>query len=148
MEINIYTDGACVGNPGPGGWAAIIIADNKKKELFGGEKLTTNNRMELTAAIQALEYCTQQEEQQLTLKQIKIYTDSTYVKEGITVWINNWEKNNWKTVDKKNVKNVDLWKKLKELVKSNSIEWVWIKGHSNDPMNDQADRLAKKATPI
>ena len=148
MEINIYTDGACVGNPGPGGWAAIIIADNKKKELFGGEKLTTNNRMELTAAIKALEYCTQQEEKQLTLKQIKIYTDSTYVKEGITVWINNWEKNNWKTVDKKNVKNVDLWKKLKELVKSNSIEWVWIKGHSNDPMNDQADRLAKKATPI
>ena len=148
MEINIYTDGACVGNPGPGGWAAIIITNNNKQELFGGEKLTTNNRMELTAAIKALEYCTQQEEKQLTLKQIKIYTDSTYVKEGITVWINNWEKNNWKTADKKNVKNIDLWKKLKELVKSNSIEWIWIKGHSKDPMNDQVDRLAKKATPI
>ena len=148
MEIKIYTDGACVGNPGPGGWAAIILFENEKRELFGGEKLTTNNRMELTAAIKALEYCAQQEEKQLTLKQIKIYTDSTYVKEGITVWINNWEKNNWKTADKKNVKNIDLWKKLKELVKSNSIEWVWIKGHSNDPMNDQVDRLAKKATPI
>ncbi len=148
MEINIYTDGACVGNPGPGGWAAIIINNNKKEELFGGEKLTTNNRMELTAAIKALEFCSKQEKKQLSLKQIKIYTDSTYLKEGITVWINNWEKNNWKTADKKNVKNVDLWKKLKELVKSNSIEWIWVKGHSNDLMNEQVDRLAKKATPI
>ena len=148
MEIKIYTDGACIGNPGPGGWAAIILMENEKKELFGGEKLTTNNRMELTAAIKALEYCDAQEGKQSSLKQIRIYTDSTYVKEGITVWINNWEKNNWKTADKKNVKNVDLWKKLKELVKSNRIEWCWIKGHSEDPMNDLADRLAKKATPI
>ena len=148
MEVRIYTDGACVGNPGPGGWAAIIFTENKKKELFGGEKLTTNNRMELTAAIKALEYCSLQENKQLSLKQIKIYTDSTYVKEGITVWINNWEKNNWKTTDKKNVKNVDLWKKLKELVKSNQIEWNWVKGHSEDPINDQVDKLAKKATPI
>tara|TARA_Y100000590_G_scaffold326391_1_gene370461 strand:- start:65 stop:511 length:447 start_codon:yes stop_codon:yes gene_type:complete len=148
MEINIYTDGACVGNPGPGGWAAIIINNNKKEELFGGEKLTTNNRMELTAAIKALEFCSEKEKKQLSLKQIKIYTDSTYLKEGITVWINNWEKNNWKTADKKNVKNVDLWKKLKELVKSNSVEWIWVKGHSNDLMNEQVDRLAKKATPI
>ena len=148
MEIKIYTDGACVGNPGPGGWAAIIFIKNEKQELFGGEKLTTNNRMELTAAIKALEYCDLQEEKQRTLKQIKIYTDSTYVKEGITIWINNWEKNNWKTADKKNVKNVDLWKKLKELVKINQIEWCWVKGHSDDPMNDLADRLAKKATPI
>jgi ribonuclease HI len=148
MEIKIYTDGACVGNPGPGGWAAIILANNEKKELFGGEKLTTNNRMELTAAIKALEYCDAQEGKQPSLKQIRIYTDSTYVKEGITVWINNWEKNNWKTADKKNVKNVDLWKKLKELVKSNQIDWHWIKGHSDDPMNDLADKLAKEATPI
>ena len=148
MEIKIYTDGACVGNPGPGGWAAIILMENEKKELFGGEKLTTNNRMELTAAIKALEYCDAQEGKQPSLKQIRIYTDSTYVKEGITVWINNWEKNNWKTADKKNVKNVDLWKKLKELVKSNQIEWHWIKGHSDDPMNDLADKLAKEATPI
>ena len=148
MEIKIYTDGACAGNPGPGGWAAIIISENSKKELFGGEKLTTNNRMELTAAIKALEYCTKQEEGQLSLKQIKIYTDSNYVKDGITVWINNWEKNNWKTADKKNVKNVDLWKKLKELTGANSIEWNWVKGHSENPMNDLADKLAKKATPI
>ena len=148
MEIKIYTDGACIGNPGPGGWAAIILIENEKKELFGGEKLTTNNRMELTAAIKALEYCDLQEERQRTLKQIKIYTDSTYVKEGITIWINNWEKNNWKTADKKNVKNVDLWKKLKELVKINQIEWCWVMGHSDNPMNDLADKLAKKATPI
>ena len=148
MEIKIYTDGACVGNPGPGGWAAVIFIENEKKELFGGEKLTTNNRMELTAAIKALEYCDAQEGKQPSLKQIRIYTDSTYVKEGITVWINNWEKNNWKTADKKNVKNVDLWKKLKELIKSNQIEWNWIKGHSDDPLNDLADKLAKKATPI
>ena len=148
MEIKIYTDGACVGNPGPGGWSAIILEETGKKDLFGGEKLTTNNRMELTAAIKALEYCNKQEGKQPSLKQIKIFTDSNYVKEGMTVWIENWEKNNWKTADKKNVKNVDLWKQLKELVKSNQVEWNWIKGHSNDPMNDLADRLAKKSTPI
>ena len=148
MEIKIYTDGACVGNPGPGGWAAIILLENEKKELFGGEKLTTNNRMELTAAIKALEYCANQEEKQLSLKNVRIFTDSTYVKEGITVWINNWEKNNWQTSDKKNVKNVDLWKKLKELIQSNQVEWNWIKGHSEDAMNNLADKLAKKATPI
>ena len=148
MEIKIYTDGACVGNPGPGGWAAIILVENEKKELFGGEKLTTNNRMELTAAIKALEYCAEEEEKQSSLKHIRIFTDSTYVKEGITVWINNWEKNNWKTADKKNVKNVDLWKKLKELIQSDQVEWNWVKGHSENPMNDLADKLAKKATPI
>jgi len=148
MEIKIYTDGACIGNPGPGGWAAIIIMDNKKSEIFGGEKLTTNNRMELTAAIKALEYCAKQEQKQLSLKQIKIYTDSTYLKEGITVWIKNWEKNNWKTADKQNVKNVDLWKKLKELAAFNEIEWNCIKGHAKNPMNDLADKLAKEATPI
>jgi len=148
MEIKIYTDGACIGNPGPGGWAAIILEENEKKELFGGEKLTTNNRMELTAAIKALEYCNNQEQKQRSLKNLKIFTDSTYVKEGITVWINNWQKNNWKTSDKKNVKNVDLWKKLKELTQSTQVEWIWIKGHSKDSMNDLADELAKKATPV
>ena len=148
MEIKIYTDGACVGNPGPGGWAAVIFIENEKKELFGGTALTTNNRMELTAAIKALEYCNAQEGKQPSLKQIKIYTDSTYLKEGITVWINNWKKNNWKTADKKNVKNVDLWKKLKSLTNSNQVEWYWIKSHSENPMNDLADELAKKATPI
>ena len=148
MEIKIYTDGACVGNPGPGGWAAIILLENEKKELFGGERLTTNNRMELTATIRALEYCVEQEKKQPSLKLVRIFTDTTYVKEGITVWINNWEKNNWKTADKKNVKNVDLWKRLKELVKFNQVEWNWVKGHSEDPMNDLADKLAKEATPI
>ena len=148
MEIKIYTDGACVGNPGPGGWAAIILKENRKKELFGGEKLTTNNRMELTAAIKALEYCAEEETKQLSLKQIKIYTDSTYLKEGITIWIKNWEKNNWKTADKKNVKNVDLWKQLIELTEARQIEWCWVKAHSDDPMNDLVDNLAKKATPI
>ena len=148
MEITIYTDGACVGNPGPGGWAAIVLLENEKKEIFGGERLTTNNRMELIAAIKGLEYCAKQEEKLPSLKHVKIFTDSTYVKEGITVWINNWEKNNWKTSDKKNVKNVDLWKKLKELIQFNQVEWNWVKGHSENPMNDLADKLAKKATPI
>jgi len=148
MEIKIFTDGACIGNPGPGGWAAVLLIEGDKKEIFGGEKLTTNNRMELTATIKALEYCVEKEGKQPILKQIKIYTDSTYVKDGITVWINTWEKNNWKTADKKSVKNVDLWKELKELTKSNKIEWNWVKGHSNEPMNDLADKLAKKATPI
>ena len=148
MEITIYTDGACVGNPGPGGWAAMIISKNKKKQLCGGEKLTTNNRMELTAAIKALEYCSRQDEKLPTLRQFKVYTDSIYLKEGITVWINTWEKNNWKTADKKNVKNVDLWKKLKKLAKNNSIKWLWVKGHSGNPMNDLVDKLAKESTPI
>ena len=147
--IEIYTDGACSGNPGSGGWAAIVIGNGPKRALHGKENVTTtNNRMELTAAIKGLEYCDSKEEKQLSLKEIKIYTDSLYLKDGITNWVNNWEKNNWKTSDKKNVKNVDLWKKLKELVKSNKIEWYWIKGHSNEPMNDLADELAKKATPI
>jgi len=148
MNIKVYTDGACVGNPGPGGWAAVIIFNEKKEEIFGGEKLTTNNRMELTAAIKALEFFSKKEGKQPSLNHIKIYTDSIYLKEGITTWINSWEKNNWKTSDKKNVKNVDLWKKLKELVKSYEIEWCWIKGHSDDPMNDLADKLAKQATPV
>ena len=148
MQIKIYTDGACAGNPGPGGWAAIILIEDKKKEIFGGEKLTTNNRMELTAAIKALEHCDTNESEQLILKEIKIYTDSTYVKDGINNWINKWEKNNWKTADKKNVKNVDLWKRLKELTRSKQIEWFWVKGHSDNPMNNLADSLAKKATPI
>ena len=148
MKIKIYTDGACVGNPGPGGWAAIILTEGNKKEIFGGKKLTTNNRMELTAAIKALEYFAEKEDKQPSLKQIEIYTDSTYVKEGITVWVNTWENNNWKTADKKNVKNVALWKKLKELVKFNQVEWNWIKSHSKNPMNDLVDELAKKATPI
>ena len=148
MQIKIYTDGACIGNPGPGGWAAVILKEGNKNEIFGGEKLTTNNRMELTATIKALEYCSELDGTQPSLQHIKIFTDSQYVKEGITVWIEKWEKNNWKTSDKKNVKNIDLWKKLKELTKSNQVEWHWIKGHSEDPMNELADKLAKRATPV
>ena len=139
--IKIYTDGSCIGNPGSGGWAAIIINGDKKNIISGRKKNTTNNQMELMAAIKALAFFSKKQK-------IRIYTDSNYVKEGITNWIKIWEKNNWKTADKKNVKNVDLWKELKELTKSNEIEWNWVKGHSNEPMNDLADKLAKKATPI
>ena len=146
--IKIYIDGACSGNPGIGGWGVVILEnDNNPIFLKGGKNQTTNNRMELTAAIKALEYCKENEGKQPSLRQISIFTDSKYLKEGITVWINTWEKNNWKTADKKNVKNVDLWKKLKELVKSNQVEWNWIKSHSEDLMNDLVDELAKKATP-
>jgi len=148
MEIKIYTDGACIGNPGPGGWAAIILTESGKKEICGGEQSTTNNRMELTAAIKAFEYCLNEKKTTNSTKKIKIFTDSNYVKEGITVWINKWEKNNWKTANKNEVKNIDLWKQLKKLVMSVKVEWNWIKGHSNNPMNDLADKLAKKATPI
>ena len=147
MQITIYTDGACEKNPGPGGWAAVIIFENETKEIFGGERLSTNNRMELTATIKALEYCDKINNKQLSLEIIKIYTDSMYVKDGIPTWINKWKINNWKTSDKKNVKNVDLWKKLEELVKTKHIEWNWVKGHSDDAMNDLADKLAKKAIP-
>ena len=125
------------------------MKEKKKKRIFGGEKLTTNNRMELVAAIKGLEYCIVQDNKQISLiKKITIYTDSTYLKNGITVWIKNWEKNNWKTTDKKNVKNKDLWKELQVLVKLKEVDWKWVKGHSDDPMNDLADRLAKAATPV
>ena len=148
MEIKIYTDCACTGNPGPGGWSAIILTRDKEKEISGGEKSTTNNRMELTAAIKALEYFLQKNKKEYKIENIKIYTDSVYLKDGITIWVNNWEKNNWKTADKKDVKNIDLWKQLKKLVKLVSIEWFWIKGHSKNHMNDRADLLAKKAIPV
>ena len=149
MKIEIYTDGACSGNPGPGGWAAIILNDGKeKKRIFGGEKLTTNNRMELTAAIKGLEYSIHLDnERPSMIKKIIIYTDSTYLKNGITVWVKSWEKNNWKTADKKNVKNIDLWKKLKMLIYSKKVDWRWIKGHSDNQINNLADRLAKNSIP-
>ena len=139
--IKIYTDGSCIGNPGPGGWAAIILNGNKQNIISGGKKNTTNNQMELMAAIKALVFFSKKQK-------IRIYTDSNYVKEGITNWIKIWEKNNWKTADKKNVKNVDLWKRLKELTKSNQVEWNWVKGHSGDPMNNMVDKLARKAVSI
>jgi len=136
-NVIIYTDGACSGNPGKGGWGAILFYKGAEKEIYGGDKDTTNNRMELTAIIKALE----------TLKKqckIEIYTDSKYVKDGITGWIFNWKKNNWKTANKKPVKNQELWQKLDELVQKYDIEWNWVKGHSGDINNDRADALARK----
>ena len=137
MEIKIYTDGACVGNPGPGGWAAVILIDNKKEEIFGGEKLTTNNRMELTAAIEALKYFEDK-------KTITLITDSKYVKDGIQSWIQNWKKNGWKTAAKKPVKNKELWIELDQLISRHTISWEWVKGHTGNVHNEKADYLARR----
>ena len=137
--VEIYTDGACSGNPGPGGWGVLIRElDKEDTEISGGEKDTTNNRMELLAAIKALESIENN-------KEIIIYTDSNYVKDGITQWISNWKKNNWKTSKKKPVKNQKLWKKLDELVKFHDVKWEWIKGHSTNIYNNLVDELARKA---
>ena len=130
-----------MGNPGPGGWAAIILNGNKQSIISGKKKNTTNNQMELMAAIKALVFLKKKQK-------IRIYTDSNYVKEGITNWIKIWEKNNWKTVNKKKVKNVELWIKLNTLSNFHDIEWQWVKGHSGDPMNNMVDKLAKKAALI
>ena len=137
-KIEIFTDGACKGNPGPGGWGALLIYGDKEKEINGFSSTTTNNIMELTAVIEAL-------------KQIKkpylinITTDSTYVKNGITDWINNWKSNGWKTTAKKSVKNKELWLELFELTKSFEINWIWVKAHVGNPLNEEVDSLAKKA---
>ena len=136
-EVTIYTDGACSGNPGPGGWGALLQFDEHERELKGGERNTTNNRMELTAAIAALE----------TLKRtckIHLHTDSTYLRDGMTSWIHNWKRNGWRTTAKKPVKNVDLWQRLDEAIQSHDIEWHWIKGHAGDPGNEAADALARQ----
>ena len=138
MNVKIYTDGACSGNPGPGGWAAIIISENETKKIFGGEKLTTNNRMELMAPIMALKKIKSK-------SNITIFTDSTYVKNGITEWIKKWEKNGWKSSNKKPVKNKDLWIKLNNLCQKNKVIWKWVKGHSNNEYNNLADELATQA---
>ena len=139
MKYKIYTDGACSGNPGPGGWAAIIIVDNEMKYKFSGsEKNTTTNRMELMAPIKAIQKFKKKSE-------ILIFTDSTYVKDGITVWIKNWEKNGWKTASKKPVKNKELWKKLKNLSSKHTIKWTWIKSHAQDRYNNLVDELAQGA---
>jgi len=139
--IKIYTDGSCIGNPGPGGWAAIILNGDKKDIISGRKKNTTNNQMELMAAIKALVFLKKKQK-------IRIYTDSNYVKEGITSWIKIWEKNNWKTANKKKVKNVELWKKLNILSNFHDIEWKWVKAHSGDPMNNMVDKLARKTALI
>ena len=139
--IKIYTDGSCIGNPGSGGWAAIILNGDNQNIISGKKKNTTNNQMELMAAIKALVFLKKKQK-------IRIYTDSNYVKEGITNWIKIWEKNNWKTANKKKVKNVELWIKLNTLSNFHDIEWRWVKGHSGDPMNNMVDKLAKKAALI
>lgn len=145
-SILIYTDGACSGNPGPGGWGAVLISGNHRKELNGGQLETTNNRMELTAAIRALEAVNKRP------SNITLYTDSNYVKGGITNWIHNWKKNGWKTANKKAVKNADLWLELDEIQSVHNINWQWIKGHAGHPENERADELARegilKAEPI
>jgi ribonuclease HI len=136
--VEIHTDGACSGNPGPGGWGAILTSGPHRKELRGGEPLTTNNRMELMAAIMALE----------ALKQpsiVDLYTDSVYLRNGITSWIHTWKRNNWRTADKKPVKNVELWKRLDEALGEHEIRWHWIKGHAGHPENERADELARLA---
>ena len=139
MKYKIYTDGACSGNPGPGGWAAIILVNNEIKEMFfGSEKNTTNNQMELLAPIKAIQKFKKKSE-------ISIFTDSTYVRDGITVWIKQWEKNGWKTASKKPVKNKELWKKLKNLSSKHSIKWIWVKGHAQDKYNNLVDELAQGA---
>ena len=139
--IKIYTDGSCIGNPGSGGWAAIILNGDKQDIISGRKKNTTNNQMELMAAIKALLFFSKKQK-------IRIYTDSNYVKEGITNWIKIWEKNNWKTANKKKVKNVELWKKLNILSNFHDIEWKWVKAHSGDPMNNMVDKLARKTALI
>ena len=139
MKYKIYTDGACSGNPGPGGWGAVILdQDDKQKNISGSEKNTTNNRMELLAAIMSLKKIKSNSE-------VIIFTDSTYVKNGITEWMKNWKKNGWKNSSKKPVKNKDLWVKLDKLCEANSVSWKWVKGHSSNEFNNLADELATKA---
>jgi ribonuclease HI len=136
-RVRIYTDGACKGNPGPGGWGALLQLDGREKELCGGEPDTTNNRMELTAVIRALE----------ALKRsckIDLYTDSQYVQKGISEWIVSWKRRGWKTADRKPVKNVDLWLELDRLVTGHEVRWHWVKGHAGHAENERADQLANK----
>ncbi len=137
MTVEVYTDGACSGNPGPGGWGALLVYRGHERELYGGEPATTNNRMELMAAIVALE----------TLKRgcrVKLHTDSRYVKDGITRWIHAWKKNGWRTADRKPVKNADLWQRLDAAIERHEVEWIWVKGHAGHNGNERADALARK----
>ncbi len=137
-QVEIATDGACKGNPGPGGWGAVIRMGARERELSGGEALTTNNRMEMTAAISGLNALTKP-------CRVTLSTDSRYVMDGLTKWIKGWQRNGWKTADKKPVKNADLWQELLDAAKPHRIEWVWVKGHAGHPENERADRLASDA---
>ena len=136
--ITIHTDGACSGNPGPGGWGAILEWNGHRKELKGGEPDTTNNRMEMLAAIRALEAIRKSD------RPVILITDSVYLRDGITKWIHGWKRRGWKTADKKPVKNVDLWQALETLTAQHTIEWRWVKGHAGDPGNERADELARE----
>jgi ribonuclease HI len=133
--IEIFTDGACTGNPGPGGWGVLILEDGKRRELSGGESATTNNRMELMAAIEAL---------RATAGPVRLHTDSQYVKNGITAWIKSWKKNGWRTADKKPVKNQDLWQALDGECAERQVDWRWVRGHSGHAGNERADELARQ----
>ena len=136
-KVEAFTDGACRGNPGPGGWGVLLRYGDKEKELYGGEKSTTNNRMELMAAIMALESLTRS-------VKVEVTTDSVYVKNGISSWIAKWKKNGWKTANRKPVKNVDLWKRLDTAVREHDVEWHWVKGHAGHVENERADQLANR----
>jgi ribonuclease HI len=136
--VEIYADGACKGNPGPGGWGVLLRSGDSERELYGGEPDTTNNRMELTAVIRGLE----------ALKRrcrVRLYTDSQYVQKGISSWIHDWKRRAWRTADKKPVKNVDLWQRLDALAREHDVEWHWVKGHAGHPENERADALANRA---
>ncbi|MFI6517264.1 ribonuclease HI [Spirillospora sp. NPDC050679] len=133
--VVVHTDGGCSPNPGAGGWGAVLRYGEHVKELYGGEADTTNNRMELTAAIRALEHLTRP-------SVVQVHTDSTYVRQGITQWMRSWKRNGWKTADKKPVKNADLWRRLDEAARRHRVEWFWVKGHAGDPGNERADELA------
>jgi ribonuclease HI len=136
-DVVIYTDGACKGNPGPGGWGAWLRSGAHEKELWGGEAHTTNNRMELTAVIEALASLNRR-------CQVAIYTDSEYVRNGITTWIHGWKRRGWTTADRKPVKNADLWQRLDALREQHDVDWHWVKGHAGDPGNERADQLANR----
>ena len=136
-EVKIYADGACRGNPGPGGWGALLRTGTRERTLHGGEPATTNNRMELVAVIRALE--------SLTLRcRVQLYTDSQYVQKGITQWIHNWKRRGWRTADKKPVKNIDLWQQLDALASNHDVSWHWVKGHAGHDGNERADALANR----
>ena len=136
-HITIYTDGACSGNPGPGGWGAILISGKHRKEINGGEAHTTNNRMEIMAVIAALEALRRASD-------VELWTDSQYVKNGITAWIHSWKRNGWKTADKKPVKNVDLWQRLEAAIERHDVKWHWVRGHAGHAENERADELARR----